>query len=63
MTEYSIGKKLRDFRAEGKNFVGESFGSIIGYQGNGAIVHYSAPEHGSKEVHLEGSDRDRKSVV
>ena len=43
MTEYSIGKKLRDFRAEGKNFVGESFGSIIGYQGNGAIVHYSAP--------------------
>ena len=55
MTEYSIGKKLRDFRAEGKNFVGESFGSIIGYQGNGAIVHYSAPEHGSKEVHPEGS--------
>jgi len=30
MNEYSIGKKLRDFRAEGKNFVGESFGSIIG---------------------------------
>ena len=55
MTEYSIGKKLRDFRAEGKNFVGESFGSIIGYQGNGAIVHYSAPKHGSKEVHPEGS--------
>jgi len=55
MTEYSIGKKLRDFRAEGKNFVGESFGSIIGYQGNGAIVHYSAPQHGSKEVHPEGS--------
>ena len=55
MTEYSIGRKLRDFRAEGKNFVGESFGSIIGYQGNGAIVHYSAPEHGSKEVHPEGS--------
>ena len=55
MTEYSIGKKLRHFRAEGKNFVGESFGSIIGYQGNGAIVHYSAPEHGSKEVHPEGS--------
>lgn len=55
MTEYSIGKKLREFRAAGANFVGESFGSIIGYQGNGAIVHYSAPEHGSKEVHAEGS--------
>lgn len=55
MNEYSIGKKLRDFRAEGENFVGESFGSIVGYQGNGAIVHYSAPKEGSKEVFAEGS--------
>lgn len=55
MTEYSIGEKLRDFRAEGKNFVGESFGSIIGYQGNGAIVHYSAKKVGSKEVTNVGS--------
>lgn len=50
LNEYSIGQKLRDFRAEGKNFVGESFNSIIGYKGNGAIVHYSAPEQGSSEV-------------
>ncbi|SHG29885.1 aminopeptidase P family protein [Chryseobacterium vrystaatense] len=50
MNEYTIGKKLRDFRAEGKNFVGESFGSIIGYKGNGAIIHYSAKSEGSKEV-------------
>lgn len=55
MTEYSIGKKLKKFREECENFVGESFGSIIGYQGNGAIVHYSAPEIGSKEVTNEGS--------
>ena len=55
MTEYSIGKKLYDFRAEGKNFVGESFGSIVGYEGNGAIVHYSAPKEGSKEVLAKGS--------
>lgn len=55
MTEYSIGKKLREFRAAGENFVGESFGSIVGYQGNGAIVHYSAPENGSREVFAEGS--------
>ncbi|MBT0551843.1 aminopeptidase P family protein [Riemerella anatipestifer] len=55
MTEYSIGEKLREFRAEGENFVGESFGSIIGYKGNGAIVHYSAKEEGSKEVTNEGS--------
>ncbi|MGZ5189239.1 MAG: aminopeptidase P family N-terminal domain-containing protein, partial [Kaistella sp.] len=46
MTEYSIGEKLRGFRAEGKNFVGESFGSIVGYVENGAIMHYSAPKEG-----------------
>ncbi len=55
MTEYSIGEKLREFRAEGKNFVGESFNSIIGYKGNGAIVHYSAKSEGSKEVTNDGS--------
>lgn len=55
MTEYSIGQKLRDFRAEGEHFVGESFGSIIGYQGNGAIVHYSAKEKHCKAVTNEGS--------
>ena len=50
MTEYSIGEKLRGFRAEGKNFVGESFGSIVGYKENAAIMHYSAKSEGSKEV-------------
>ena len=50
MNEFSIGEKLRGFRAEGKNFVGESFGSIVGYKENGAIMHYSAPNEGSKEV-------------
>ncbi len=55
LTEYSIGVKLREFRAQGKNFVGESFGSIIGYKGNGAIVHYSAKEEGSKAVTNDGS--------
>lgn len=55
MNEYTIGEKLRGFRAEGENFVGESFGSIIGYKGNGAIVHYSAKKEGSKEVTNDGS--------
>ena len=50
MTEYSIGEKLLGFRKEGKNFVGESFGSIVGYKENGAIMHYSAKSEGSKEV-------------
>lgn len=55
MTEFSIGEKLRGFRAEGKNFVGESFGSIVGYQENGAIMHYSAKSEGSKVVTNEGT--------
>ncbi len=50
MTEYSIGEKLRGFRAERENFVGESFGSIVGYRENGAQMHYSAKKEGSKEV-------------
>ena len=41
---------MRGFRAEGKNFVGESFGSIVGFKENGAIMHYSAPKEGSKDV-------------
>lgn len=55
LTEYEVGLKLREFRAKGENFVGESFGSIIGYQGNGAIVHYSATKEGSKTLKPEGS--------
>ncbi len=55
MDEYSVGEKLRSFRAEGDNFVGESFGSIIGYKGNGAIVHYSAKKEGSAQILNEGS--------
>lgn len=42
ISEISLSKKLYDFRAEQENFVGESFGTIAGYAGHGAIVHYHA---------------------
>ncbi|WP_300670645.1 aminopeptidase P family protein [Soonwooa sp.] len=54
MTEYSIGLKLKDFRASLDNFVGESFGSIVGYEGNAALPHYSAKKDGSSEVTNKG---------
>ena len=54
LTEYSIGEKLAGFRAEGKNFVGVSFGTIVGYQQHAAIPHYSAKKEGSLEVTNEG---------
>lgn len=54
MTEYSIGLKLREFRASLDNFVGESFGSIVGYEGNAALPHYSAKKEGSSDVTDKG---------
>lgn len=54
MTEYSIGLKLREFRASLDNFVGESFGSIVGYEGHAALPHYSAKKEGSSAVTNQG---------
>lgn len=55
LDEYSIGQKLLGFRAEGKNFIGTSFNSIVGYKGNGAIIHYSAKSEGSAKVTNDSS--------
>jgi len=49
LSELSASDKLRQFRSEQVNFVGESFGTIAGYAAHGAIVHYSAtPESDAK---------------
>ena len=53
-TEWSLMEKLHEFRMMGENFVEESFGTIAGYQGNGAIVHYAATEDKCAEVKPEG---------
>ena len=53
-TEWSLMNKLHEFRAMGENFVEESFGTIAGYKGNGAIVHYAATEDRCAEVKPEG---------
>ena len=42
LTELSISDKLRSFREDQEGFRGESFGTIAGYAGHGAIVHYKA---------------------
>ena len=54
ITEVSAAEKLEAFRAEQKNFKGPSFGTIAGYKGNGAIVHYSAEESSCAELQAEG---------
>ena len=53
-TEWDLMEKLHEFRAMGENFVEESFGTIAGYQGNGAIVHYAATKEHCAEVKKEG---------
>ena len=53
-TEWSLMEKLHEFRMMGENFVEESFGTIAGYLGNGAIVHYAATQDNCAEVKPEG---------
>ena len=40
ITEYDFAMKLAQQRSEQKAYYGESFPAIIGYRGNGAIIHY-----------------------
>lgn len=42
LTEYELGQKLMSFRAKSDLYFSESFGAIVGYGANGAIVHYRA---------------------
>jgi Xaa-Pro aminopeptidase len=49
-TEYSIGEKLLDIRRKRKGFIGESFPSIVGFQENGAIIHYRAKKGDAKQI-------------
>ncbi len=53
-TEWELMEKLHEFRLMGENFVEESFGTIAGYKGNGAIVHYAATKDHCATVRPEG---------
>ncbi|HHG86292.1 MAG TPA: aminopeptidase P family protein, partial [Bacteroidetes bacterium] len=54
VTEDQVAAKLAAFRAEGADYIGESFGAIAGYQGNGAIVHYRPLPGESATLKKEG---------
>ena len=41
-TEITLAEKLGEFRAMGENYTDDSFCTIAGWKGNGAIVHYHA---------------------
>ncbi len=40
ISEVEVSDQLVAFRKEGSDYYGESFPAIVGYKGNGAIVHY-----------------------
>ncbi len=54
ITELDVDAKLNAFRAESPFFFGESFATIAGYKGNGAIVHYSSTPATNVELHPDG---------
>ncbi len=54
LTEWDLMEQLHTFRTMGKRFIEESFGTIAGYQGNGAIVHYAANEETAATVYPRG---------
>lgn len=54
VTEFEAGRKLHEFRAAQGNYFGESFTAIVGYNANGAIVHYRPVEGSSAEIKSEG---------
>jgi len=53
-TEITLAKKLGEFRAMGKNYTDDSFCTIAGWKGNGAIVHYHAEEETCAKIDNNG---------
>ncbi|OAV46310.1 hypothetical protein A3850_018675 [Lewinella sp. 4G2] len=52
--EADVARKLTALRAEQPGYVTDSFPAIVGYAGNGAIIHYRAPEEGSAKLEKKG---------
>lgn len=50
ITEWDVSEQLLKFRAEGKDFLEESFETISGYGPNGAIIHYSPSSTASAKL-------------
>lgn len=53
-TEITLAEKLTALRAEGKNYTDDSFCTIAGWKGNGAIVHYHATPEECARIEGDG---------
>ena len=54
ISEYDCARQLAFFRSQQDLYYGESFAAIVGYAGNGAIVHYKPDEDTSAILKREG---------
>ncbi|MEM7513846.1 MAG: aminopeptidase family protein P, partial [Bacteroidota bacterium] len=54
ITELSAAQKLEEYRREQTGFISNSFQTISGYNGNGAIVHYSVTEETAQKMEASG---------
>ena len=54
VSEYEFGQKLSEFRSQQGNYFGESFSAIVGYKGNGAIIHYRANKESASIIKRNG---------
>lgn len=52
--EFEFGQKIANYRSQQENYAGESFGAIVGYNANGAIVHYHPTESDHATIKNEG---------
>ena len=53
-TEFELAQTISKSRASMPNYVSESFFAIVGYKGNGAIIHYRPEEKTSAKIKNEG---------
>jgi Xaa-Pro aminopeptidase len=54
VSEVEFGNKIQEFRSKGDNYIGESFPPIVGYNSNGAIIHYNAEEESCDTILNKG---------
>jgi len=54
VSEFEFSEKLISYRSTQKDYKGESFPAIVGYKGNGAIIHYRPMEDNCHNILNDG---------
>jgi Xaa-Pro aminopeptidase len=54
VTEYQLAEQLSISRSRQKDYQGESFSAIVGYNANGAIIHYRPDKDNSSAIKPDG---------